>query len=94
MTSSLLEATYGWNATDVLEEVFSMSSTRAPEFSRVADQALGLIADGKEKHGLRLAELVDEISELMSQLPAHDPMRRVFISIIDEVKAPNSEGNA
>ncbi|WP_434660733.1 AAA family ATPase [Paraburkholderia sp. A3BS-1L] len=94
VTSSLLEATYGWNATDVLEEVFSMSSTRAPEFSRVADQALGLIADGKEKHAPKLAELVDEISELMLQLPAHDPMRRVFISIIDEVKAPSNEGDA
>lgn len=81
-----VECTYGWTASDVYESTFNIHSTRAPSFSRTANEALILVRKGKNISAEISKNLVDLLFQDMSCLPQFDPMRDVLQNISHAVE--------
>ncbi|CAG9217812.1 putative ATPase_AAA_core domain-containing protein [Paraburkholderia tropica] len=79
--SRAVTVTYGWDASDVYQEVFGMSSTRAVSFVEQTDAILASIRDGEELEA-PLREAISNLSDIAEALPQRDPMRRIVNAIV------------
>jgi predicted ATP-binding protein involved in virulence len=75
-----VQATYGWDANDVYEQVFDLESTRASSFVELTDQALSIVRDGNTQTST-YSELVDRLRPMANALPLQDPMRLIVDAI-------------
>lgn len=79
--AELLEIPVGWQATDVLEDIFDLPSTRAPEVVARIEEAMQLIADGVDKNASKLQRAAKRLLPLLDSLPEDDVARQVIKSI-------------
>lgn len=77
----LMEVPVGWQATDVLEDVFGLPSTRAPAIVEEIESAMALIADGSAKNANALQRIGKRLVPLLTTLPEEDIARQVISSI-------------
>lgn len=76
-----LHTAYGWSATDVYDELFGMSSTRAPGFIATANLALEKIA-ARDVRPDDAKNWSTELEAAIPTLPELDPLRQIFADII------------
>lgn len=79
-------STFGWRASDVYEEAFGLTSSRAPSFTRMADLALALIRSGKVIGSDEYDVFKRELSLDLKSLPLADPLRNVLAGIIKDLE--------
>jgi hypothetical protein len=77
----LMDVPVGWQATDVLEDVFGLPSTRAPAVVEKIESAMALIADGASKNAIALEKIAKRLVPLLETLPEDDVARQVIASI-------------
>lgn len=77
----LMDVPVGWQATDVLEDVFGLPSTRAPAVVEKIESAMALIADGASKNAIALEKIAKRLIPLLETLPEDDVARQVIASI-------------
>lgn len=80
LTASLLTSPTGWEVDDVLQEVFELASTRAPQLVKAMDEILGLIAGGTEKNKLKIITALKGVRPLIDGLPDDDVLRGIVSS--------------
>ncbi|MCF5545438.1 AAA family ATPase [Pseudomonas salomonii] len=80
-------STFGWRASDVYEEAFGLTSSRAPSFTRMADLALALIRSRKTIGSDEYDVFKRELSLDLKSLPLADPLRNVLASIIKDLES-------
>ena len=80
LTASLLTSPTGWEVDDVLQEVFELASTRAPQLVKAMDEILGLIAGGTENNKLKIITALKGVRPLIDGLPDDDVLRGIFSS--------------
>lgn len=77
----LLDVPVGWQATDVLEDVFGLPSTRAQPVVSAIEAAMALIAEGAERNSAELRRITKQLIPLLDTLPEDDIARQVIASI-------------
>lgn len=77
----LMDVPVGWQATDVLEDVFGLPSTRAAAVVEEIESAMALIADGASKNATALEKIAKRLVPLLDTLPEDDVARQVIASI-------------
>lgn len=77
----LMDVPVGWQATDVLEDVFGLPSTRAAAIVEEIESAMALIADGASKNAKALEKIAKRLVPLLETLPEDDVARQVIASI-------------
>lgn len=70
----------GWDASDVIEEVFGVQAARGPEITEAFQRVLSLVAGGREKRAQLKAE-VGTLEPLVEHLPPEDPLRVTFAAL-------------
>jgi len=80
--SEPLATAFGWNATDVYDELFGLESTRDPEFLALADTALNRISKNGAIPIEDVENWVSSLRSAASTLPSFDPMREIFLDIV------------
>ena len=78
----------GWQAQDVLEEIFQLPDTRSPELTDLLNRALALIAKADPQDDKRLREIAKQLEPFAESLPAEDLARDV-IATITQIAAEN-----
>lgn len=76
----LSQATYGWSADDILQEVFELPSSRSIGFRRDLDDALRLIGEGKIDDK-RLGIILERLNAATATLPNADAIREVVATM-------------
>jgi hypothetical protein len=79
--AGLLDVPVGWQATDVLEDVFGLPSTRAQPVVSAIEAAMALIAEGAEQNAAELRRITKRLIPLLDTLPEDDIARQVIASI-------------
>ncbi len=77
-----IEVPTGWDATDVIQEVFGADSARGPEITRAFRHLLSLVAGGRPLRTEFKAE-VKRVGPMVERLPADDPLRVTFAALKD-----------
>lgn len=72
----------GWDATSILEDVFSITSARGPELTDLLNEALGLIAQGLEKNIRKIRSVAKQLEFFVDGLPEDDLVRDVINTIM------------
>lgn len=80
-------STFGWRASDVYEEAFGLTSSRAPSFTRMADIALALIRSRKIIGSDEYDVFKRELTLDLNSLPLADPLRNILASIIKDLES-------
>ncbi|MFM0389309.1 AAA family ATPase [Paraburkholderia dipogonis] len=84
-TSEPLPMAFGWDASDVYNEVFGVSAPRASRFTESADRALALIREGSFDSE-ELAPLIAELTEAAKLFPKTDSMGQVISAMAHAYK--------
>jgi len=84
--SEPLQIAFGWDASDVYNEIFGLAAPRASRFTSAADRALELLRDG-DVDSDELPGLLDELTEAAKSLPDTDTMRQVVNAMVKANKA-------
>lgn len=84
-----LPSAYGWSATDVYDEIFSMPSTRAPGFLKIANLALEGVAE-KNVSAEDAERWSAELNDAITTLPDLDPLRQIFADIVSSLASFSS----
>ncbi|WP_175403239.1 AAA family ATPase [Delftia sp. JD2] len=77
----LMDVPVGWQATDVLEDVFGLPSTRATAVVEEIESAMALISDGASRNATALKKIAKRLIPLLETLPEDDVARQVIASI-------------
>jgi hypothetical protein len=81
ITADLATIPAGWQSNDILEDIFDLPSTRAPQLVARLDEALRLVAEGLAGNLARIRAIARELTPLTDTLPDDDSVRRVVISL-------------
>lgn len=79
--AGLMDVPVGWQATDVLEDVFGLPSTRAAAVVEEIESAMALIADGASRNTAAIDKSARRLLPLLQTLPEDDVARQVIASI-------------
>ncbi|MCF1442004.1 AAA family ATPase [Ralstonia nicotianae] len=77
---------YGWNSSDVYDELFGLDSTRALEFLEVANAVLRHFAEDRPVSRHEAANWITDLEARKELLPPFDPMRGVFSDIVAKIR--------
>lgn len=81
VSAELVDVPVGWQANDVLEEVFELPSTRSSAVVAEIEAAMALIAGGVEQNLAQLKTAAKRLLPLLDSLPDGDVARQVIHSI-------------
>lgn len=87
--SDALKTAFGWDASDVYDELFSMETTRASSFLQTANKALSRISSGAEISDSERNSWALMLRDDMKALPSFDPLRDVMTGIISNLSVPS-----
>ena len=82
---------FGWLPEDVLQKVFGLDSTRTPELEELANKALRLIAEDRNRHASTLKKLARQIEVTVPLLPETDPLRPALEVLVKRANGENVE---
>ncbi|WP_426390323.1 AAA family ATPase [Variovorax sp. R-27] len=83
--TEVVSAAFGWDANDVLNEIFETPSGRDASFVAMADEALKLFREDKSK-SRRFKELLGVLIDAAEKLPESDQMRVVVKALVDNTQ--------
>lgn len=93
VVSEEIPNTFGWKATDVYEQTFDVTSTRAKNFTKAADIGLRYLRDRRLPTPDVLNEIFNELNSKIGNLPEFDPMRQIFLSVVKDLSAMKEKEN-
>ena len=70
----------GWDASDVIEEIFGAAAARGPEITEAFQHLLSLVAGGRPMRS-KFKKEVDKLEAIVERLPFDDPLRLTFAAL-------------
>ena len=84
--ASQVIAPTGWLSDDILQDVFSLPTTRAPLISDLLNEALKLISQGLAGNMPQLKTVATSLSSYIETLPPEDVARDIIRAILKTAK--------
>lgn len=86
LVSEISDVPVGWQSNDVLEEKFSLVSTRSPELVDQLEEILKLVASGLHGKKTKLRHKLEVLKPIVEGLPEEDSLRALYLSLNRLVK--------
>ncbi len=77
---------FGWNSSDVYDEIFGLDSSRSPDFLKEINAVLAVIAAHDPISKVAMGDLRKKLRSLSNSLPDFDPMKNILIGSIKRVE--------
>jgi len=77
---------FGWNSSDVYDEIFGLDSSRSPDFLKEINAVLAVIAAHDPISKVAMSDLRKKLRSLSNSLPDFDPMKNILMGSIKRVE--------